>query len=624
MTAVEARYTEASEACGFVHADGKFWAPRDSKMWVGDDNTKKWAEDLIKGYHKVREINAGGSMVDVGATFNGVKVNPEPGEVASMGAGMFGIGMDTYNNEQQCQCTSRPHIFVRAEMLNAAHDAVVALQTKDIKTVVIAGSPGSGKTTSGSAAALAELVNSGEQVLRVSGKTEEVRLVRRNPFNGEIEAWLLTDDDMANEWYRLPVTRLKHVVAVYDPPELEKGVSPLVLRHVHCRLLMVPSDNTTHWGGDSEKFTGKDDRNVLMYVDPPTEREAIAMTLQLWDKKPMQLGAEEDMTVAQKVEEIERRIGLVGPFPRYLADFDKFEVRVQAVLKEVKDMAATTQRLGIANLMEGKVPTESGKINVTHVVAKQLSRKPWASRMGFRHDMMPLALYFAAQQSRRDLAAAAAIVGASSSGEFFERFVATRALELGWSGGFPVSEYEEPPGGDNAQSRKLVCADGKYKDEAYAEERKLNLNLKRTGNIDDGIEALVDLIEDRKTLLWMPTGSFPVADFAFSKQHVINAKVGKELEMKCSTLMKFHERVHGEGSMKDKVTLDLLLPEGTEPRGLTLKGDKAARQEVLRHFELRFVTIPKALMGRAFDETVAGALGHYGCFPTGEGCWITK
>ena len=67
-----------------------------------------------------------------------------------------------------------------------------------------------------------------------------------------------------------------------------------------------------------------------------------------------------------------------------------------------------------------------------------------------------------------------------------------------------------------------MCADGKYKDEAYAEERKLNLNPKRAGNIDDGIEALVDLIEDRKTLLWMPTGSFPVADFAFSKQHFIH------------------------------------------------------------------------------------------------------
>ena len=60
-----------------------------------------------------------------------------------------------------------------------------------------------------------------------------------------------------------------------------KGVSPLVLRHVHCRLMMVPSDNTMHWGGDSEKFTSKDDRNVLMYMDSPTEREAIAMTLQL-------------------------------------------------------------------------------------------------------------------------------------------------------------------------------------------------------------------------------------------------------------------------------------------------------------------------------------------------------
>ena len=335
----------------------------------------------------------------------------------------------------------------------------------------------------------------------------------------------------------------------------------------------------------------------------------------------MQFGAKEDLTVAQKAEEIERRIGLVAPFPRYLANFDDFEARVRAVLKEVLDMAATTQRLGIANLMEGKVPTESGKINVTHVVARKLSWKPWASRMGFRHEMMPLALYFAAQQSRQDLAAAAAIVGASSSGESFERCIATKALQLGWSGGFPVCEYKELAGGDTTQSRKLVCAaEDKGVDKAYAEERV----LKRDGSIGGGYAALKDLDEDRKTLLWMPTGSFPVADFAFSKHHVINAKVGKELEIKCSTLMNFRKRVLGEGSKKDKVTLDLLLPEGTEPRGLTLKGDKAARQEVLRHFELRFVTIPKELMGRAFDETVAGALGHYGCFPTGESCWITK
>jgi len=86
--------------------------------------------------------------------------------------------------------------------------------------------------------------------------------------------------------------------------------------------------------------------------------------------------------------------------------------------------------------------------------------------------------------------------------------------------------------------------------------------------------------------------------------------------MKCSTLMKFNERVHGEGP-QDKVALGLLLPEGTEPRGLTLKGDKAAREDVLRHFKLRFVTIPNELMGRAFDENVAGAMGHYGSFPTG-------
>jgi len=590
-------------------------------MWVGDDNTKKWAEDLIQGCNEVCERKAGRKMVDDDATFDGVKVNPEPGEVASMGAGMFAIGMDTYIDEKQQLSTSSPHIFVRAEMLNAAQDAVVALKTKGIYTVVVTGSPGSGKTTSCSAAALAELVDSGEQVLRVSGKTKEVRLVRRNPFNDEIEAWLLTDKLAARMWYDLPVADLKHMVAVYDPPELKKGVPPLDLDDVRCRLLLVASDNTTHWGGDSEKFTSKDDSNVLMYVDPPTEREAIAMTLQLWGKETMLSGDEEDMAVAQKVEEIERRIKLVAPFPRCLAKFDTFEKRVLAILKKVKDMSAKTQLIGIASIMDGEVPSESGKINVTHVVAKKLSRKPWASRMGFRHELMPLALYFAAQQLRTDLAAAAAVAGASSSGEYFERVIATMALQLGWSDGFPVREYKEPAGGDKTKSRKLVCADDKGMDKAYAEKRKLNLNLKRAGNIDDGYAALKELDEDRKTLFWMPTESFPVADFAFSKQHVINAKAGNELKMMCTTLMDFHERVHGKGS-QCKVTLDLLLPEGTEPRGLTLVGDKPAREEVLRHFKLRSVTIPGKLMGRAFDETIAEALRHYG-FPTGEDCWIT-
>jgi len=318
------------------------------------------------------------------------------------------------------------------------------------------------------------------------------------------------------------------------------------------------------------------------------------------------------------VEEIKRRIKLVAPFPRYLAEFDTFEKRVLAILKEVKDMSAKTQLIGIASIMDGEVPSESGKINVTHVVAKKLSRKPWASRMGFRHELMPLALYFAAQQSRIDLAAAAAVAGASSSGEYFERVIATKALQLGCSGGFPVREYTEPAGGDTTNSRTLVYASEVFMDKAYAEKRVMKL----VESIDDGYAALKELDEDRKILLWMPTESFPVADFAFSKQHVINAKVGKKLKMLCTTLMDFHERVHGKGS-QCKVTLDLLLPAGTEPRGLTLVGDKAAREEVLRHFKLRSVTIPKALMGRAFDETIAEALRHYG-FPTGEDCWITK
>ena len=56
-----------------------------------------------------------------------------------------------------------------------------------------------------------------------------------------------------------------------------------------------------------------------------------------------------------------------------------------------------------------------------------------------------------------DLAAAAAIVGASSSGEFFERLVATRALELGLSGGFPVSEYKSHPAA-TTPNRASWCA----------------------------------------------------------------------------------------------------------------------------------------------------------------------
>jgi len=35
--------------------------------------------------------------------------------------------------------------------------------------------------------------------------------------------------------------------------------------------------------------------------------------------------------------------------------------------------------------------------------------------------------------------------------------------------------------------------------------------------------AVTHLRESDLITMWMPTGSFPVADFAFSKQHVINA-----------------------------------------------------------------------------------------------------
>jgi hypothetical protein len=380
---------------------------------------------------------------------------------------------------------------------------------------------------------------------------------------------------------------------------------------------MVPSDNVLHWGG--YKFSFKAMQHSVLYVDPPSDREAIAVVLQLWNPETMPPGAPQ-MPPEERAKEIECRIVLVGRFPGYLVHFKRFSSRCKQIAAKVEELAKDAT-ICVANVMAGSIPSESGKVNVTRVdrIAPEdvYPHKPWGAREECFREVMPLALYYAAKRSEVDLAAASAVAGGSSFGEFFERRIVSLALQLGDKNGFAVYPCSEP---SNRTTREKSCVlelGNKQTDMAYAAGRILELDVKRFGNRDEGFKRLRSLKSTDNSVVWLPTEIFPVADFALSSQHVVNAKVAKRPEMSCETLMNYYKRLHGADS-DVKVTLDLLLPcrsndaKGAKFPNFTLKGTKEERKEALDHFDLRVVTIPLDVMGHCFDRTVGASLEKYG------------
>jgi hypothetical protein len=132
------------------------------------------------------------------------------------------------------------------------------------------------------------------------------------------------------------------------------------------------------------------------------------------------------------------------------------------------------------------------------------------------------------------------------------------------------------------------------------------LDLNRFGNLEAGFKRLRSLKDAEKAVVWLPTSIFPVAEFAFSSCHLVNAKVANLPEISCRAPRRSLQR---EG---DAGTAAALPPASFKAPRLTLTGSKEAHKEVSRHFKMRVVTIPLDLMGHYFDDTIGVALRHFG------------
>ena len=420
--------------------------------------------------------------------------------------------------------TRKSLVLLRREQNEAAEDAVNASEAG--WKVVLAGSPGTGKTFGTMFAIVCMLLRRGRPVLRV-GKGKFHFFKRRS--DGGIDAWSAQFNEPLEKATSL--VRDGNLTAVIDPFESTEKTKDI--GELPCGIILVPSDNEPYHFPKWEKSYGS--RGVVLYTNPPTEAELVVICRALWNDESRRPGTPK-LAGGDLDKEILQRALLVGPCPRYIISWAFFDTRVEKIAEKVKQTVQDTRNGAlIRSYLWRTFATESGRLQITYVDDAEKAEyvnteRSWLWRRRRRWVLHPLVSYKLAESIPDVLNLIYEVQGGSSAGWFFERSVCEPALLHG--GKMVVNNFVVESEDEKKTRLSLIRTT-----DLWLPERKLKLAT--TKSREGGYGAMKNL--GANELLRVPTHNFPFLDFAAQlsgrRWAFYNAKNGRTTvpTMKAST-----------------------------------------------------------------------------------------
>jgi hypothetical protein len=367
--------------------------------------------------------------------------------------------------------------------------------------------------------------------------------------------------------------------------------------------------------------------NTLFFTDPPTELEAPIICHHTWSLESQAAGT----TLLEgdaRFQEILRRMKLVGPFPRYIDDYDKFLERVESVDAKIRELPSD---MGIDAFVKAAIKQDqdlkSGRLQTLFVDPKP-GREEWERRRGHVYKMNPLAIYLANELAPQVLDAVASTGGGAAFGWYFERNVCEEFLI---SGGEGVEAVDL----NRFSDTKLKASE----ETSETDLRPRKLLLADENNWESGYKALDQLLDKDDTVLRMPTSNFPIIDFATSNDEWHTSRIGSNtIKLDCTTGLKVLEKagvIDGSWQTKtDKKSIvnnegvdELLAKEQPEKPTITLYyvgygssahytvnliGEKKVCDLFLKHVKLRRLRVKTATLTTKLEESIEPLLAGYG------------
>ena len=263
------------------------------------------------------------------------------------------------------------------------------------------GSPGAGKTFGTMAAVIAELLKRGKPVLRVS-KIEPCDCLFIPNDEGGVDAWLCDAQAITGYGKVSELTRDESLTVVVEPPE--KGNIEDILMELGCRVIQIP------WDNEARYYQGwtKETHTTVLYTSPPSEEECLLICKLLWSQES-QSSNDRKLSDEEIEREIRHRMLLVGPFPRYVVTWNKFERRFAAI--------------ATAAMQVSRDSSEGGKLQRTIAYSTDACAKSWESRLGSKRILHHLVSYIWMMNKGSTLYTLRELQGGNAAGGFLERSI---------------------------------------------------------------------------------------------------------------------------------------------------------------------------------------------------------
>jgi hypothetical protein len=348
-----------------------------------------------------------------------------------------------------------------------------------------------------------------------------------------------------------------------------------------------------------------------------TEHEVVAIAPQLWSLEGSQRPGEELLTGKALIDEIMRRILLVGPLLRYIVSWKEFEKRVREIDRKVTKVVTSAN---VFSVIVNELQEESGKLQTTWVDYSEASdlQPGWIRRQNYKSEFIPLALYLLENQKPKILDDIREKIGPSALGGIFEPLCGQL---LAQGGSFKASNLELT-GGDLVTKSKSLTA-GKI-EPVTMPRRESSITVKLEGKTitDSAYEALKLLEDDAGELQRMPPG-FPLCDFAASRKVWFNSRAARSTsKINAATGLNFLREL----GVVERATLESVedmenfkaklyyVDYDTAFSTMTLQGDEIERDLFLKHVDVYKLSVADSSMTDMLKSLIDLALKHYGCF----------